>query len=219
MHWVHFEFLRNLLGVRDSTPKLVLLAETGQLPLAVHWTKQIARFVNRLHRMGDDRIAKQAFLDNWNLASGMHGVPLAKLPWAAQAAQVLGAAGGPTNLLTCDEIEVDEIEGFMLRRHVASLNSAEASAKVQHYMAEVRGGHIDPDTYTLPQPFLTAVPRRCQFRRLAQIRTGSDWLAVETGRWQRLPREQRVCPHCPSGAVEDAPHVTFCCPHYAQMRE
>ncbi len=216
---VHFEFLRGLLGVRDSTPKLVLLAETGQLPLAVHWTKQIARFVNRLHQMGDDRIAKQAFLDNLDLAGRSRGGPLASQPWAAQAAQVLEAAGGPLDLLTCDRIDVDELQGFMLRKHVALLNSTDASAKVQCYTAEVRGGPIDSDTYTLPQPYLTIVPRRCQFSRLAQIRTGSDWLAVETGRWQRLAREQHVCPHCHTGAVEDAPHVTFCCPHYAEVRE
>jgi hypothetical protein len=95
---------------------------------------------------------------------------------------VLEAAGGPLDLLTCDRIDADEIQGFMLRKHVAALNSADASAKVQRYTTEVGGGHIDSDTYTLAQPYLTAVPRRCQFRRLAQIRTGSDWLAVETGR-------------------------------------
>ena len=41
---VHLSFLRHLLGVRQSTPTLVLLAETAQRPLAARWAKQVARF-------------------------------------------------------------------------------------------------------------------------------------------------------------------------------
>lgn len=53
---------------------------------------------------------------------------------------------------------------------------------------------------------------------MAQLRTGSHWLAVETGRWQRLEREQRVCPHCDVAAIEDEAHMLFDCPFYAGLR-
>ena len=51
-----------------------------------------------------------------------------------------------------------------------------------------------------------SVRERRRREALAQLRTGSHWLAEETGRWSRLSREQRICPHCGSG-VEDVAHV------------
>ena len=53
---------------------------------------------------------------------------------------------------------------------------------------------------------------------LAQLRTGSHWLGEETGRWARVPREQRLCPHC-QGGVEGVHHVLFECPLYASARD
>jgi hypothetical protein len=62
------------------------------------------------------------------------------------------------------------------------------------------------------------VRQRRQREALAQLRTGSHWGAEETGRWARVPREQRCCPHCSGGAVEDAPHMLLVCPLYDPIR-
>ena len=212
---VHYEFLRGLLGVRDSTPKMTLLAETGQLPLAAHWTKQIARFVNRLKGMEDSRIARQAFLDSIDLATGTVALPMAKQPWAAQVKQALAAAGVTGNLLSGETIDIEELSEELLYRHVASY--ANASPKVARYVTEVLGGTIETATY-VPAEYLVQVPQRCRRQRLAQVRTGSHWLAEETGRWQRRARDQRPCPHC-QGPLEDAGHMVFDCPLYGELRE
>jgi len=45
---VHLSFLRQLLGVRQSTPSVVVLAETGRLPLAFTWVRRVARFWNAI---------------------------------------------------------------------------------------------------------------------------------------------------------------------------
>ncbi|EFN56296.1 hypothetical protein CHLNCDRAFT_144688 [Chlorella variabilis] len=83
---VQLEYLRGLLGVRDSTPALIVLAETGQLPLPAYWTLQVARFVSNLQAMGGERVARLAMLDSVALAADTDtGLPLARQPWAAQA--------------------------------------------------------------------------------------------------------------------------------------
>ncbi|EFN51317.1 hypothetical protein CHLNCDRAFT_141059 [Chlorella variabilis] len=51
-----------------------------------------------------------------------------------------------------------------------------------------------------------------------QWRTGSHWMAEETGRWQRLDRTQRPCPHC-QAPLEDVRHAVYDCPLYAGLRE
>ena len=76
---------------------------------------------------------------------------------------------------------------------------------------------LDP-AFTVPATYLSAGLERRRYQRLAQLRCGADWLAETTGRWERLSREQRQCPHCPA-PMEDAHHMVFACPLYERLRE
>ena len=75
------------------------------------------------------------------------------------------------------------------------------------------------DSVDVCAAYVDAIRERPRREALAQLRTGSHWLAEETGRWQqpRVPHEQRICPYCRSG-VEDVAHVLFACPLYAPLR-
>ena len=45
---------------------------------------------------------------------------------------------------------------------------------------------------------------------LTRFRVGSHRLKVETGRWSRIPRDQRTCA-CSVGGIQDERHVIFDC--------
>ena len=51
-----------------------------------------------------------------------------------------------------------------------------------------------------------------EYQRIAfsRYRTGSHLLKIETGRWSRVPRENRLC-HCAEGSVQDEVHVIESC--------
>ena len=63
---------------------------------------------------------------------------------------------------------------------------------------------------------------------VAQIRTGTSFLRIETGRYERqvsengnfekLPVEKRICRICESGEVEDELHFMLKCNSYCQPR-
>jgi Reverse transcriptase (RNA-dependent DNA polymerase) len=55
-------------------------------------------------------------------------------------------------------------------------------------------------------------------KSLMRLRTGAHHLAIETGRWQRVNRDERLCPKCTSGVGEDELHVLFECPFYDEIR-
>ena len=170
---VQLEYLRGLLGVRDSTPALTVLAETGHLPLPAYWTLQVARFVSNLQAMGGERVARLAMLDSVALAADTDtGLPLARQPWAAQVSRVLAAAGAPCDLTADEGVAIPELAEALLERHVASFTHA--SVKVQRYIEDVWGGSISAEAYT-PASFLCDVPERRRRVRLAQWRTGSHW--------------------------------------------
>ena len=54
---------------------------------------------------------------------------------------------------------------------------------------------------------------------LIRFRTGSHWLRVVSVRWRGVPREQRGCPLCSSGSVQDEMHMVFECPAFVCARQ
>jgi len=64
---LHRQFLKHILGVRDSTANVIILAELGRFPLCFHWWQQILRYHNRINNLSDDEcLIKCAFVE------GMH---------------------------------------------------------------------------------------------------------------------------------------------------
>ena len=56
-------------------------------------------------------------------------------------------------------------------------------------------------------------------RLLAQLRTGSLHLEIETGRWTNTTLNERKCKLCDIGAVEDELHFITQCQHYNDLRQ
>ena len=58
-----------------------------------------------------------------------------------------------------------------------------------------------------PSPFLNRIDKIG--KAITKFRLGSHLLKIETGRWNRTPRESRLCDIC--GVVEDEVHVIYSC--------
>ena len=65
--------------------------------------------------------------------------------------------------------------------------------------------------------YATALPRRDR-RIIAKLRSGAAHLEIETGRFDKIPPEARLCYHC-RDKVEDEQHFLVECPKYAQERQ
>lgn len=217
---LHLGHLRRLLGVRQATPNAAVLAETGEQPLWVRWLRRAARLWNRLLAEPAGSLLRRALDTSLQLAMEAPSTPLARRSWAAQLAAAMAAVGMPLDLLNPRPVNLERLKSAALARHVQLVSEAAAApgaTKLAFYVGLVRGGALPRGTEYAPAAYLGAVRSRSRRVALAQLRTGSHWGAEETGRWARLPREQRVCPHC-SGGVEDVPHMLFDCPLYAPVR-
>lgn len=143
-------------------------------------------------------------------------LPKAYHPWAAHAIELFRALGMTIDVQDPPQTDAAQIETAMKAKLVAEMANSEMS-KVRHYVENVRDG-ISMNTYQ-PARYLAVVADRPRRLRLAQLRTGSHWLRVEMGRWQRLKKEERLCPHCPLAAIEDETHLVFDCPKYSGLRQ
>ena len=65
---------------------------------------------------------------------------------------------------------------------------------------------------------LKIIMQRNQRSAFAKFRMGVAPLRIETGRYERLEEEQRVCFNC-GDAIESEEHVLLECPLYQQIRE
>ena len=214
---VQMSFLRQMLGVRQSTPSLVVLAESGHRPLAVHWTLQLARFWNNLLASDEDSLLQRALADSIDLAANAAG-PLAQQPWAAQFAAAMRCMNVAVDLQNPQQLRVGEVREGCTDWLLRQFSDAQGT-KIRHYFDVVRGGAADDACH--PASYLAVLPQRARRRALAQLRTGAHWLAEETGRWQRQERQERLCVHCSTLGhqhIETVPHFIFACPRTAALR-
>ena len=80
-----------------------------------------------------------------------------------------------------------------------------------------------PATYMAINPTLSVHPMycamdACERERISasRLRLGSHHLKIETGRWSRIPRDNRLCP---CGAVQDESHAMLSCPFTQNVRD
>ena len=95
-----------------------------------------------------------------------------------------------------NDIYVEAYEN--LRAHIRQMASSD-----QHYRYYIYH-KINPEL--LPSPFLSSGNNSDLITR---FRLGSHRLPIETGRWQRIPRLERVCPLC--NVLGDEHHFLFEC--------
>lgn len=53
---------------------------------------------------------------------------------------------------------------------------------------------------------------------LSRFRLSSHSLAIESGRYNNTPREERLCIHCNMNTIENEYHFLLVCPFYADLR-
>ena len=217
---VQLAFLRTMLGVRDTSPTLTVLAECGRLPLAVQWATQTARFVLRLVELDDGRIIKQAFKDSMALAAQGGDAGRGRRCWAAEVGDLLSLLGMSEALLHGEmpgELDVEEVRDAAARMHCQRYAPDACGPMVRRYQEEVLGGSVDEVTYAVPAPYLEDVPLRCRRVDLARVRTGCSRLPEDRGRTSGLSRDERPCP-CGAG-LGSAEHCLLECPLTAAARE
>ena len=208
---LHRHFCRRVLGVRAGTTSMAVLAELGRYPLHLSVARQLCRYWNRLVGMDDGRLVKQAFLES--LALARRSAAASRRTWAGQVASFLAFTAPVTAEGTAQRVDADAVEAYLQRAYLQK--AAGLGSKMQDYLNIV--GPLSSDAYT-PAAYLQAVSSPLNRRRLAQLRTQSHNLGVETGRWNNVPRDRRTCARCSSGEVDDVQHMTLECAALAEQR-
>jgi sorting nexin-29 len=216
---LHFNFLRQSLGVRKSTTNAVMLRECNRCHVNVAWLKQALGFYNRvIKRMADD-VTKHAVKEDINGD--------AKGSWANCIIKCLRTIG-------CEE----EVRSFMAGLPINVPKVVKALCDAQEKVAWQAVPVDCPSVRQVPDSerngfkcvtylnwfaaekdqvggYIECLNQRDDIVSCARFCMGSHSLGIETGRWNmngqaRRDRSQRVCTFCRSGERDDEMHVLHC---------
>ena len=69
------------------------------------------------------------------------------------------------------------------------------------------------------EKYLTIIKNPNIRKIISQFRVSNHKLPIERGRYENIPRDQRICKLCDSGEVEDEFHFTFKCQKFDHFGE
>jgi len=177
---VYMRTLKELLGVKVQTPNDICLVEAGATPLKGLIVEKQFQFVNKLCSYSHFQGSPAQFVMNLIKESRS---PMGRyLLWLEGLTHENFAAASVTDLRA-------KITGL-----VAS------SSRMASYV------RMNPD---LSPPVIKQVPEHHR-KAFTRIRLGSHHLRIETGRWSRTPRENRVC-NCDGASIQTEEHVLCFC--------
>ena len=217
---VHLSFLKWTIGVGKRTSNAGVWGDTGRYPLAIEASPQVFNYVRRLESMeisGSEALVRHAFTEQKKMGLSWYSGITSMNQFLAETNERQQSPFQKRDVLrSCFRTQWDEER--QLNRKLGFYNSIKSSFGCEKYLS-------------LYLPYK-------QSKRLAQIRTSSHRLNIETGRHGHFRRNNilnRICPTCSTKEkntleymaelpffdpiIEDEVHVLRTCPLYQDSRD
>ena len=212
-------YLRTICDLLSSTPRKMLLAELGLLPLQVFWWRQTLQFWNSLAALPAGSFYHTVCLDNLTDAFGGGACNM-----ASSLAGCLRSVGYDMPRV-CDVIPILDVDNI-IEVLTTQLQDLGDGALYCPRVAPTRG--VVSCTYeqwfrpySLRRRYCRLPVSGRRMQRFLQFRLGCHGLPIATGRFAgaaHVDRAQRVCLSCDAGAFGDERHLIFECTALASLR-
>ena len=210
----HTSVLKRLLGVHKKTTNIALLLETGRHPITLSAHVQAIKYFFRLCST-----KKQTLLNIY------YQKEKGSLPYTDNFIKYITNKLdkiGMTNVWREQLIQnKDFSKDYKLMQNIKTrlkdissqqiINTLEANPGKLTFLKQTKMTH-NLETYLLINNFENR-------RAITKLRTSSHKLKIETGRWNKIPRDQRICQNCFLNKIEDENHLIFECQMYETERK
>ena len=208
---IHSKFCRWILHVRKSTNLTGLYGELGRVPFIIQRKIRMFNYWTKLLSSNNQLIQKKVYImlkqdaDNNITYNGSN--------WAFQIKSLLNELGLGYIWLQQTEITIplDLIKQRIFDNyHQSWYSNINNSSRLSMYSRYKHDFQFETYLDTLPhQKFRIA---------LTKFRLSSHSLAIERGRFENVPRENRICRYCNLQVVESEYHFLLVCPLYKDLR-
>lgn len=191
-----------------------MTCDMGWSPIVLDQWKSVFNHWNRCSHYQDNRINKRIF--TWCLNKGGHNCK----NWTFLITQKLLSCGLQNYLqapFSHNQLQID-LTNVIMNEHVTQWydDISRVSGLSGTGRNKLRSYNLLKDTYQVEQycKLHMSYPHSSAF---AKFRCGVAPLRLETGRYENLPEEERLCPLCKSN-IENEMHVLFECSMYEVER-
>lgn len=200
---------RRILGVLEKTANDVVRGEMGWWTLKSRRDLRRLKFWGRIVRMDEGRLVKQVY--NHFKASTV----LKRNSWSFYTKRLLmdlnlGHLWVSEEVGDLDSWNIFITQVFKDREVKQWKERMERKPKLRLYRSFksrlAREEYLDTDL-----PFVTR-------KQITQLRSGTNKLRIESGRWNKEALENRICKLCSMGVLEDEVHFLLECHLYERQR-
>lgn len=216
----HLKILKDIAGVPNSVHTAILLKELGRRPLHHFWWRRIVTFWNNLAALPATSFHRQVALDDcWD------AITRNVKNWAWVFMRGLRQLGYDFTIRfdTLEPVDIDAVMHLLdapVLQVWATIDICPRTCPSSNAtLCTYHRWFARPESLQRPGSLLQQpLSARC-LRTFLRFRMGCHNLPVVLGRWERVPRAQRLCMQCDLGAVGDERHFVFECPALQNIRD
>ena len=217
MEPIHLKFLKAMLGVRKQTTSAAVYADTGRVPLRIHWEVQTLKYWERILDLPDTHILHKCYLQLLSLDNS------GQVNWYSNVKNLLCSISEryqrswDTQDTSSDSKAIASSSRILHQLYIDNLMSdiqtSGEGKKLRTYKLFKTEFHLEHYLLDVTNPFHRVA--------LAQYRLSSHNLGIETGRHTKPPKpqEQRLCLYCRNGSVDDEIHFLTECDIHTETRQ
>jgi len=195
--------IRVFLGVHRFAPLAAINGDMGWTQSQVRRHICMFRFWNRIVQMDQNRLPKIVF--EWDKSLNTD-------TWSSDIQYLMASCGQSDNYNNNEPVNLNVIWSCLHENFCQTwMNDVNSKPKLRTYRLFKK--------YYEVEPYVMSFVNRSQRSCLAQLRSGTLPLLIETGRWSNIVVEQRICKMCNTGCVETELHFLFDCVAYQDTRQ
>ena len=209
----HMKYCRYILGVSNKSAILGLYGELGRYPLAIKNTACFVKYWFRLldiHEEDKNTLLKNAFMFHKSTRS----------EWWKTIEHLLQLGGrniAHVSVKLGTSVIYDVVEQFKSSFRIGwedTLFNDERKKKHGNKLRCYRSFKIIFEC----ENYLKYCNNYTDRRNLAKLRISNHSLRIETGRYENIDVNERICQYCKSGKVENELHFLLECDNYREIR-
>ena len=200
---VHLRYLKYVLGVKNTTSTLMVLGDTGRLPLSSETHTRIISNFQRLYNMHNERRVSEVFTSMSDLTySGAS-------TWIKSVTEIYNKYNCKYDVYYSQNTLKMIVRQSHVNEWSIAINDVSKNPGVKLYSTFKNCIKIEP---------YLCLSKYKHRRAIAKIRMSSHALEVEIGKYKNVKYADRLCKYCPLKTVENEYHFLLECTFYDKER-
>ena len=211
----HIGILKQILGVHKKTTNIAVLLELGRHPITTSITFQAIKYFLRLPTINPSSLLNLLYEEEKRTYTTKKD---SFITFITRRLNLLGLSNIWREQLTNENITLNtKTTQASIRRRLMDNSSQTLISHMKHhnkklsFLKELKNVH-QFEYYLNINNFENR-------RALTKLRTSSHRLKIETGRWENIEKDARLCEQCTGGFIEDEKHLTFECSMHSTDRK